>query len=93
VLAAALYFGDRVLERSLAGLAHFRDEIALTVLLVAGAALYALAVFLLLGRGWFSSLLKDVGEAAEVPASKELEKPDPMQDSAALPDNTPPPNV
>jgi hypothetical protein len=80
-----------MLKQSLAGLAHFGDEIALAVLLVLGTAIYALAVFLLLGRGWLGSLLKDVGSAAEAPAA--LEKPDPLQDSAALPDNTPPPNV
>jgi len=91
VLAVTLYGGNHMLKQSLAGLAHFGDEIALAVLLVLGTAIYALAVFLLLGRGWLGSLLKDVGSAAEAPAA--LEKPDPLQDSAALPDNTPPPNV
>jgi putative peptidoglycan lipid II flippase len=93
VLAVALYFGDQLLAQTLAGLAHFRDEISLAILLTLGAFLYAAVVLLLLGRIWFRTLFKDVGEAADAPAPKAPETPDPMQDSAALPDNTPPPNV
>src|SRR5262245_3145161 len=93
VLAVTLYGGNHMLKQSLAGLAHFGDEIALAVLLVLGTAIYALAVFLLLGRGWLSSLLKDVGSAADAPPSKTLQPPDPTSASAALPDSTPPPTV
>jgi putative peptidoglycan lipid II flippase len=93
VLAGVLYLGDRVLSHALTGLPYLREEISLAIVLVVGTIVYALAVLLLLGRGWLRTLLKDVGSAAEAPPRRELETPDPMQDSAALPDNTPPPNV
>ena len=93
VLAGALFLGNRALSQALAGLTHFREEITLVILLLAGAVLYALVVLLLLGPGWLSHLLKDVSTAAEAPPPKQLEKPDAMLDSAALPDNTPPPNI
>jgi putative peptidoglycan lipid II flippase len=93
VLALVLYFGDRVLRQSLAGFALFRDEISLAVLIVVGAAVYTLMVFLLLGRGWLKTLLTDVASAVEVPEPAALPPPDPTQASAALPDNTPPAQV
>jgi putative peptidoglycan lipid II flippase len=93
VLGGVLYLGDKVLKQSLVGLAHFRDEIMLAVLLVVGTAVYVLAVYLLLGRGWFGSLLKDVGTAAEAPPPKMPDEPDPTAASAALPDNTPTPTL
>jgi putative peptidoglycan lipid II flippase len=93
VLAGTFYLGDRVLAHALKGLTVFREEISLAILLAVGIVIYAVAVLLLLGRGWLRTLLKDVGTAAEAPPPLQLENPDPMQDSAALPDNTPPPNV
>jgi putative peptidoglycan lipid II flippase len=93
VLAIVLYFGDRVLSHALKALPYLRAEIALGLVLLIGTVVYALAVLLLLGRGWLNSLLRDVGTAAEAPPPAQLEPPDALQDSAALPDNTPPPNV
>jgi hypothetical protein len=93
ILLFALYFGERALTQTFSGVAHFREEITLAVLLTFGTLVYAGAVWLLLGRGWLRSLLQDVGSAADKPAKAELEQPDPLQDSAALPDNPPPPNV
>jgi putative peptidoglycan lipid II flippase len=93
VLGLALFFGAGVLKHALAGLPHFREEIALAILLGLGAGLYLLLVLLLLGPDWLRTLFKDVGAAADVSAPQGLEKPDPMQNSAALPDTTPPPNL
>jgi hypothetical protein len=39
------------------------------------------------------SLLREVSVAADAPAPPSLEHPDPTDDSAALPDNEPPPKV
>jgi hypothetical protein len=93
VLTVALYFGSRWLAQAFAGLAYFREETTLAVLVVLGAVVYGLTVLLLLGRSWFGSLLKDVGTAADAPASKLPEPPDPTSSSSSLPDNTPPPTV
>ena len=90
VLAAALYFGAPALRQALGGV-HFQDEIALAILVVAGAVIYGLVVFLLLGPGWLAGLMKDVSEAADKPEPPL--PPDPTAASRALPDNTPPPNV
>jgi putative peptidoglycan lipid II flippase len=92
VLAGTLYLGDRLLSDALAGLKHFREEITLAVVLLVGTVVYALTVLLLLGRRWLNSLLKDVSTAADTTAPP-LDRPDPLQDSAALPDDTPPPNA
>ena len=93
VLAVALYFGSLWLSKAFAGLPYFREETTLAVLLFIGTIIYALAVLLLLGRGWLASLLKDVGAAADAPASKTPQPPDPTSASSSLPDNTPPPTV
>jgi putative peptidoglycan lipid II flippase len=93
VLAVVLYFGSLVLAKAFAGLPHFRAEITLAVLLLVGTIVYALTVLLLLGRGWLAMLFKDVGSAAEAPASKTPQPPDPTSASSALPDSTPPPTV
>jgi putative peptidoglycan lipid II flippase len=90
VLAVALYFGAPVLRQALAGV-HFQDEIALAILVVAGAILYGLAVLLLLGTGWLAGLMKDVSGAADTPAPPA--PPDPTSASESLPDNTPPPTT
>jgi putative peptidoglycan lipid II flippase len=93
VLAVVLYFGSIVLAKAFAGLAHFREEITLAVLLLIGIIVYAATVLLLLGRGWLATLFKDVSTAADAPPSKTLQPPDPTSASAALPDSTPPPTV
>ncbi|MGH6866585.1 MAG: murein biosynthesis integral membrane protein MurJ [Methyloceanibacter sp.] len=91
VLGAALFAGAYGLERALAGLGHFHDETALTILVLAGAALYFALVLVLLGRRWFMGLLREVSIAADTKAPPDLEQADPTDDSAALPDNEPPP--
>jgi putative peptidoglycan lipid II flippase len=90
-LAAALFAGAYGLERALAGLSVFREETMLALLLVLGAMVYGLLVLALLGRGWLRGLLRDVSAAADTKAPPTLEPPDPTDDSAALPDNEPPP--
>jgi putative peptidoglycan lipid II flippase len=93
VLAVALYFGSLWLSKAFAGLPYFREETTLAVLLLIGTVVYALMVLLLLGRGWLGTLLKDVGTAADAPASKTPQPPDPTSASSALPDSTPPPTI
>ena len=92
-LAAALFAGAYGLERALAGLSVFREETMLALLLVLGAMVYGLLVLALLGRGWLRGLLRDVSAAADTKAPPTLEPPDPTDDSAALPDNEPPPKA
>lgn len=93
VLAAALLAGAYGLERALAGVTRFRDETELGILVVLAAVVYALAVLFLLGRPWLNSLLREVTVAADTKASPGLSQPDPTDDSAALPDNEPPPKI
>ena len=93
VLAAMLLGGSYALERALAGMAHFREETMLGLLLLLGVVVYGLAVFLLLGRPWLMSLLREVTVAADTKAPPDLEQTDPTDDSSALPDNDPPPKA
>jgi putative peptidoglycan lipid II flippase len=93
VLAAALVAGAYGLEQALAGWTTFREETMLALLIVLGAVVYGLAVFLLLGRPWLKSLLREVTVAADTKAPPDLETPDPTDDSSALPDNEPPPKA
>ena len=94
VLAAALLAGAYGLERALATLTTiFRDETMLALLIVLGGIVYVVAVLLLLGRPWLKSLARDVSVAADTPAPPDLDQPDPTDDSAALPDNEPPPKA
>ena len=93
VLAAALLAGTYGLERALAGLSVFREETMLALLVVLGAIVYGVLVLVLLGRPWLNSLLREVTVAADTPAPPDLESPDFTDDSAALPDNDPPPKV
>ncbi len=93
VLAAALVAGTYGLERALAGMSLFRDETELALLIVLGAVVYSVTVFLLLGRLWLRGLLREVTVAAETKAPPDLEQTDPTDDSAALPDNEPPPKA
>jgi putative peptidoglycan lipid II flippase len=92
VFAAALFGGAYGLQYALAGVDHFRDEIALAILVAAGGLLYFLLVWVGLGRRWFKGLLKDVSAAADKNAPAPLDE-DPTDDSAALPDSEPPPKV
>ncbi len=90
-LTAALLVGAYGLERALAGLSMFREETMLALLLLVGAIVYGLAVFLLLGRRWLMGLLREVSVAADTKAPPDLDQTDPTDDSSALPDNDPPP--
>jgi putative peptidoglycan lipid II flippase len=93
VLAAVLFGGGYGLERALAGMAHFREETMLALLILLGAVVYGLAVFLLLGRPWLMGLLREVTVAADTKAPPDLDQADPTDDSSALPDNEPPPKA
>ncbi|HXG79809.1 MAG TPA: murein biosynthesis integral membrane protein MurJ [Methyloceanibacter sp.] len=93
VLGFALLGGAYALERALSAQAVFRDETMLALLVALGGIVYALTVFFLLGRAWFKSLLREVTAAADTPAAAGLEQADPTDDSAALPDNEPPPKA
>lgn len=93
LLGIALVAGAYGLERALAHLSVFREETILGLLIVLGLLVYSGAVLALLGRKWFVGLLRDVGAAADTRAPPMLEVPDPVDDSAALPDNEPPPRV
>jgi putative peptidoglycan lipid II flippase len=93
ILAAALLAGAYGLKQALADMAHFREETMLGLLLVLGAIVYGLAVFLLLGRKWLMNLLREVTVAADTKAPPDLQQTDPTDDSSALPDNEPPPKA
>jgi putative peptidoglycan lipid II flippase len=93
LLAAALLAGAYALEQALSGWTTFREETMLALLVLLGAVVYGLAVFLLLGRPWLKSLLREVTVAADTKAPPDLEQTDPTDDSAALPDNEPPPKA
>jgi putative peptidoglycan lipid II flippase len=93
VLAAALLAGTYGLQRALSEISVFREETMLGLLLVVGTLVYGLMVLLLLGRPWLMSLLREVSVAADTKAPPALETSDPTDDSAALPDNDPPPKV
>jgi putative peptidoglycan lipid II flippase len=93
VLAAALLAGAYGLEQALAGWTTFREETMLALLILLGPIVYGLAVFLLLGRPWLRSLLREVTEAADTKAPPDLEQTDPTDDSSALPDSEPPPKA
>lgn len=93
LLGLALFGGQYGLNHALADMALFRDETTLAILLLFGALIYGLLVFVLLGRGWLLSLVKEVSVAAETAGPPDLEQADPTDDSAALPDNEPPPKV
>jgi putative peptidoglycan lipid II flippase len=92
-LAAALVAGAYGLERALSGWTTFREETELAILVVLGGLVYGLAVLSLLGRPWLNGLLREVTIAADTKAPPDLEQTDPTDDSAALPDNEPPPKA
>jgi putative peptidoglycan lipid II flippase len=93
ILAATLFAGSYGLQRALAGMTHFREETMLGLLLLAGTAVYSLAVYLLLGQRWLMSLLREVSVAADTKAPPDLDHTDPTDDSSALPDSEPPPKA
>ena len=93
ILAAALFAGHYALDHALSGMTIFRDETTLAILVVLGAIVYFAAVFLLLGRNWFNGLLREVTVAVETEVPPPGGPPDPVDDSAALPDNEPPPKT
>jgi putative peptidoglycan lipid II flippase len=93
VLAASLLAGAYGLQRALSGLSVFREETTLALLVVLGTLVYGLMVYLLLGRPWIRSLLREVTIAADTAAPAELAQADPTDDSAALPDSEPPPKA
>ena len=93
VLAAALLASAYGLEQALSGWTVFREETMLALLILLGAVVYGLAVFLLLGRPWLMGLLREVTVAADTKAPPDLEQTDPTDDSAALPDSEPPPKA
>ena len=90
VLGVALVAGYHVLQAALT-LPVFHDETMLALLILLGAVIYALAVFVFLGNRWLRGLLRDVTVAADTAAQPDLEQADPTDDSAELPDNEPPP--
>jgi len=90
IFTGALFAGAYGLDQALAATAQFRDETALAVLVVAGGILYFALVLAILGRRWFTGLLKDVSTAAETKGPPDLDG-DVTDDSATLPDSEPPP--
>ncbi|THD70215.1 MAG: murein biosynthesis integral membrane protein MurJ [Bradyrhizobium sp.] len=58
ILAAALWFTAQLAASHLGQLSRFRDEIALALLVVVGAIVYAGSILLLFGRGWLRSLVR-----------------------------------
>ncbi|MGH6791328.1 MAG: murein biosynthesis integral membrane protein MurJ [Methyloceanibacter sp.] len=93
VLGIAIAAGKYGLDRTLADMSLFRDETTLAILLVWGGIVYGLAVLAFLGRKWLKSLVSEVALVADTPAPPDLEHPDPIDDSEALPDNEPPPKA
>jgi len=93
VLGVSLLAGYYVLQGALVDARIFRDETMLALLLLLGAVVYTLAVFVLLGGAWFKGLLREVSVAADKEAPPDLEQADPTDDSATLPDNEPPPKA
>jgi putative peptidoglycan lipid II flippase len=93
VLGIAIAAGKYGLDRALADISPFRDETTLAILLVWGGIVYGLAVLAFLGRKWLKSLMSEIAVVADTPAPPDLEHPDPIDDSEALPDNEPPPKA
>jgi putative peptidoglycan lipid II flippase len=90
VLGVALVAGYYVLQGALT-LPVFHDEAMLALLVLLGAVVYGLGVFVFLGSRWLKGLLREVTVAADTAAKPDLKKPDLTDDSADLPDNEPPP--
>ncbi|HYH70535.1 MAG TPA: lipid II flippase MurJ, partial [Methyloceanibacter sp.] len=90
VLGVALVAGYYVLQGALT-LPVFHDEAMLALLVLLGAVVYGLGVFVFLGTRWLKGLLREVTVAADTAAKPDLQQPDLTDDSADLPDNEPPP--
>ncbi len=90
VLGVALVAGYYVLQGALT-LPVFHDEAMLALLVLLGALVYGLGVFVFLGTRWLNGLLREVTVAADTAAKPDLQQPDLTDDSADLPDNEPPP--
>ncbi len=58
LLAVALWLTAQFAAVYFAQMASFRDELALLVLMAAGALVYGLSILLLFGRGWLFSLVR-----------------------------------
>ncbi|TKT72420.1 murein biosynthesis integral membrane protein MurJ [Afipia massiliensis] len=58
VLAAALWLTARWAESGLAAMTSLRDETALGILIVVGAAVYGSCILLLFGRRWLTGLVR-----------------------------------
>src|ERR1700712_4791214 len=58
LLGAALWLAARFATAQFAQLSAFRDEAALSLLIVVGALVYAGSILLLFGRGWLRSLVR-----------------------------------
>jgi putative peptidoglycan lipid II flippase len=58
VLAMALWFAAQFATSYVARLSAFRDEIALVLLVLTGAVIYAGSILMLFGRGWLRSLVR-----------------------------------
>ncbi|EJW13645.1 Putative peptidoglycan lipid II flippase MurJ [Rhodovulum sp. PH10] len=68
VLAAALFFGEQVLDTLLAGLRTWRHELTLLSLALIGAVAYGAAVALLFGRQILAGLRRRRGALTPAPA-------------------------
>ena len=58
LLAAALWFSARWLSSTLAGMASFKDESALGILILVGAAVYGASIQALFGVKWLRALVR-----------------------------------
>lgn len=58
VLAGVLWLTGRFAPLALAGISTLRDELTLGLLMVVGTAVYGVAVWLLFGRRWVTSLVR-----------------------------------
>ena len=90
VLGVALVAGYYVLQAA-PTFPVFHDEAMLALLVLLGAVVYGLAVFVFLGNRWLKGLLREVTVAADTAAKPDLKQADLTDDSADLPDNEPPP--
>ena len=59
LLAAALWGTARFAAFYFAQMPSFRDEMALLLLIVAGAFVYGVSILVLFGRGWIFALIRD----------------------------------
>lgn len=72
-LGAALYLGEMLLRPAAALLPVLREEALLSILVVAGAAVYGVLVIVLMGRPWLRGLARDAGTGAARPGLSEAD--------------------